>query len=534
MIGRKKHRTELPERLSALRSALDLAEGRLEHTAIAAGRKVEHKATDRLRHGTTHTLVALLGATGSGKSSVTNALVGSDVATTGVRRPTTSSTLACVWGEDDATGLIDWLQVPNRHLVQGSTELDGLVLLDVPDHDSVELTHRLEMERIAAHADLLLWVSDIEKYADKAMHHYLRQLAHHGAVTVMVLNKTDRLSSEELTQVTRDLQRLLADDGLLTTRVVAVSATTGAGIEQLMAALTDAVHTQRVMIERLEADVTVVATHLSEALGTAGKREISSKVADTLSADLVEATGIEVVAAAVAAGHRRDAAAQTGWPFTRWVRRLRPHPLRRLHLGTDGQGRQSSGRTSLPAPSGAQMVRARGAIRDASDAVAEGLPAPWPSLLRRAATPDEDVLHDRLDTAVADAVRDHQARTPRWWSVVGTLQVVLAVATVVGALWLLALAVVGYLQLPAVPTPDYRGVPVPTGLLVLGALAGWLLAVLSRRLAGIGAKRRAKQTRRAAIDEVDAVVEELVLAPMRAELTDRDTLTTLISTALGS
>ena len=106
--------------------------------------------------------MAVLGATGSGKSSVVNAVVGSDVATTGVRRPTTSSTLACVWGHDEGHELLDWLEVKNRHRVakagSGSPErptgsLAGLVLLDVPDHDSVALAHREEMERIAESGD---------------------------------------------------------------------------------------------------------------------------------------------------------------------------------------------------------------------------------------------------------------------------------------------------------------------------------------------------------------------------------------------
>jgi predicted GTPase len=163
----------LNQRFTALEASLDLAEGRLAAGVVAAGRQLQTKAAERLRHGTDYTLVAMLGATGSGKSSLSNALVGSDVATTGVRRPTTSSTLACVFGEHDAADLLTWLEVKNRHLVGSHTsELAGLVLLDVPDHDSVAVDHRLEMERIAEHVDLLVWVTDTEKYADQAMHTY--------------------------------------------------------------------------------------------------------------------------------------------------------------------------------------------------------------------------------------------------------------------------------------------------------------------------------------------------------------------------
>jgi hypothetical protein len=51
-----------------------------------------------------------------------------------------------------------------------------------------------------------------------------------------------------------------------------------------------------------------------------------------LTAALGSAAGVPAVGAAVerAAVHR--AVASTGFPFTRWLRRLRPDPLRRLHL----------------------------------------------------------------------------------------------------------------------------------------------------------------------------------------------------------
>ena len=519
MSRRQKGAIELPQRLEAFRTALDLAEGRLDSDAIAFGRQVDVKATERLRHGTTHTLVALLGATGSGKSSVTNAVVGSDIATTGVRRPTTSSTLACVFGPDDAQGLLDWLEVANRHLVPDADQLSGLVLLDVPDHDSVAVSHRLEMERIAEHADLLLWVTDPEKYADKAMHTYLRTLSHHGAVTVMVLNKSDQLGSDEVELMAGDLNRLLADDGIPTPTVIPLSATTGDGVEHLLNRLASAVDEQRMMIERLSADITTAVTELQAGAGDGTQAEVTNRISRQLADDLVAATGLDVVTDAVAAGHRRDAASVIGWPFTRWVRRLRPHPLRKLHLGDD-----SAGRTSLPAPSGAQQARAQGAIRDAADAVAGDLPSPWPGLVRDAATPNDDVLRDRLDGAIGDAIRNHRSRTPRWWSVIGALQIFLAAAVIIGAVWLAALFVMGYLQVPLPDTPKYRGIPIPTGLLVLGALLGWLLAMVARQLAGIGAKRRARQARKAAANEVEVVADELVLEPMRHELAKRNDL----------
>ena len=47
-------------------------------------------------------------------------------------------------------------------------DLDGLVLLDLPDHDSTEVAHHLEVDRLVQLADLLVWVLDPQKYADAA------------------------------------------------------------------------------------------------------------------------------------------------------------------------------------------------------------------------------------------------------------------------------------------------------------------------------------------------------------------------------
>lgn len=527
--------TGLSDRMEALGRAVELADGRLAEGAVAGARRVIDKVEGRQRHGTDHTLVALLGATGGGKSSLANAVTGTTVATTGVRRPTTATTLAFTWGppphgdSSDAGPLLDWLEIPNRHQLAAeggaATPLDGLVLLDVPDHDSVALANRQEMERIAELADLMVWVTDAEKYADKAMHGYLRRLREHGGVVALVLNKADQLAPPDAERLRSDLGQLLADDGLAGAPVLVASATDGRGIAEVRSLLARAVAERRAMVERLEADVRTAASDLLAELGSgsdgrgAGRAaskdsdEVPRRVASTLAADLVEGSGLPAVLDAVAAGHRRDAAARTGWPWTRWARSLRPHPLRRLHLG-----RGSGGRASLPAPSGLQRARTEGAVRHAVRAVTDPLPHPWPELIRRAATPDPAVLADRVDQAVAQAVRAETADEPAWWRLANGFQLALAAAALVGALWLTLLAAGAWLQLPDVPTPTWRRIPLPTGLLVAGLLLGGLLAVAAGRLARVGAARRRRAVRKRAEEAVAGVARDLVVAPLEAEL----------------
>src|SRR5690606_3026779 len=98
--------------------------------------------------------------------SLLNALAGREITEVAVTRPTTSEAFALVRGEG-AGPLLDWLGVRRRHAV-GVDGADaaggGLVVLDLPDHDSVVTDHRLEAERLVALVDLMVWVVDPQKY----------------------------------------------------------------------------------------------------------------------------------------------------------------------------------------------------------------------------------------------------------------------------------------------------------------------------------------------------------------------------------
>src|SRR5690606_11100381 len=119
-----------------------------------------------------HTVIGLFGATGSGKSSLLNALVGADLARTHVRRPTTSEPLAVVTDSVGASELLDWLEVHDRHTLVApiDSRATQLILLDLPDFDSVEVAHRITAERLASQVDALVWVVDPQKYADAVLH----------------------------------------------------------------------------------------------------------------------------------------------------------------------------------------------------------------------------------------------------------------------------------------------------------------------------------------------------------------------------
>ncbi|WP_222192584.1 YfjP family GTPase [Modestobacter italicus] len=507
----RRREVSLTDRLTALREAVEVAEGRLEVPEVGSARALLAKAGAREALGDA-SVVALAGATGSGKSTLFNALSGAEVSTPGVRRPTTGVAHASVWGPDGADRLLDWLQVPRRHRVEaGDPALDGLVLLDLPDHDSIRLENRLEVDRLVELVDVLVWVLDPQKYADAAVHQrYLAPLAGHAGVLVVVLNQVDRLDEAAAAACLADLRGLLDREGLAATPIVPTAARTGAGLPELRAELARRVSARRAATDRLAADARgaarALSAHCAPDAGDDRSREPAERAG--LTAALADAAGVPAVVTAVERSARRRGNQHTGWPVLRWTSKLKADPLSRLHLGSE------AARSSLPQAGAVQQAALGAALRRARDAAGQGLPQAWRDELRRTAEFSEERLADQLDRAVAGTDLGPD-RTPLWQRTVGGLQWVLVLVALAGALWLLGLVGLGLLQLDdVVPLPRVEGIPLPTLLLVGGLLAGLLLALVARPLVRAGARRRARQVRRRLLDRVGEVAEAEVIEPL--------------------
>jgi GTP-binding protein EngB required for normal cell division len=518
----------LDRRLAALAEAVHVADGRLDQAAVERARRVTEKAGARLGLGVESTVVALVGPTGAGKSLLFNTLSGTDLAAVGRRRPTTSTGQAAVWG-DGADALLDWLEIQRRHRLD-EDGLSGLVLLDLPDFDSVETAHRLEVDRIVELVDLLVWVVEPQKYADAALHHgYLRPLSAHEESMAVVLNQADLLAPEEIAALRRDTARLLEEDGLDESPVLVVSAQTGAGVDELRGLLARRVASREAAVERLSADAAAAAASLRRWCGSSGPKRVERTDREVLVTALAEAAGVQRVVEAVGEAHRHRGALASGWPLVRWVRRLRPDPLRRLRLD---EGAAGVGRTSLPPASDVQLAQVATAVRQVADSASEGLPAPWPTLVRRAASADDARVVDRLDQAVGSVELD--TRAPRWWVAASLLQWLLVAAAVVGALWIALAGVAGYLRIEdVVPLPELGGAPIATWLVLGGLVLGVALSFVTRVVNAVGARRRRRAAARALRPGIEAVADELVLAPVDRELEAHQTLCRSLAVALG-
>jgi len=528
LLSRKDAAVDLVDHLRALGEAVELCEGRVDSVPLAEARRVVDQADRRLAMSGGATVVALAGATGSGKSSIFNALSGTTLATVGVRRPTTAHAMASSWGDESAEDLLDWLQIPRRHALETNpamdAALDGLVLLDLPDHDSTELDHRMEVDRLVQLVDMLIWVVDPQKYADAAIHdRYLKPLAQHADVMMIALNQVDRLTVGQREQCLRDLRRLLDSEGLAKVPVMAISASTGEGIEVLRETLARQVAEKQAAARRLASDVSVTAAKLSAASGTTKVTPLGRSSLDRLTSQVAIAAGVPVVTEAVGKAWRLRGGLATGWPVLAWIAKFKPDPLRRLHLDRLGVGRRHKevdpsdvGRTSLPATSGVQKARVDTSVRALADEASRGLTRGWADEIRRAARSSEDALPDRVDRAVAITDLD-LAQHRRWWQLVRVLQWLLVAAVVAGLGWLGLSFLLAYLQLPPLPKVTWWGLPAPTVLVIGGALAGLLLAGLARIFVEVGARRRTAKARQSLRAAIARVTGELVINPVKAE-----------------
>ena len=527
--GRRRGGPDIAGRVEAIEQALKVGGERFEPDAVSQAKHALERTGERLRLGSRHTVVALAGATGSGKSSLFNALAGMDLSDVGARRPTTGKPVACVWGSEGADPLLDWLDVPGRHRTARESVLDadreaplaGLVLLDLPDHDSTNVTHRLEVDRLVDLCDLLVWVVDPQKYADEVLHtNYLKKFVGHESVMLIVLNQVDKLGDGGTQTCLTDLRRLLDADGLGEVRLVPTSATRGDGVEDLRRVLADVVRKQATTAERAAADLDSAREALSDSLAPSEPDARALDGADELVGALAAAAGLPVVLNAVETDYRRRAVGLTGWPFARWWRSLRPDPLRKLRLGDAESELRSLGRRSLPAMSPSQQARVEIAVRAVTSSAANALPTRWGDAVRRSSRQPGADLTEALDGAVMSVDLDYTP--PSWWSVVRVVQYALAAATVAGLVWLAWLYVqlgLGSYSQDDLP-PTFLGLYAPYWLFYGGLLGGLGVALGSRWLVRVGAKRRRSRVAALLRQAVSAVAFEHVVSPVAEVLAD--------------
>uniref|UniRef100_A0AAU2A8N8 YfjP family GTPase n=1 Tax=Streptomyces sp. NBC_00093 TaxID=2975649 RepID=A0AAU2A8N8_9ACTN len=486
---------QLRSRLDALRELVGLSRTRLDSRTLAEAGRVLDEAAARRRLSGQHTVVAIAGATGSGKSQLFNTLAGVPISETGVRRPTTAAPIACSWSDGAAT-LLDRLGIPGRlrrrplQSAEAEAQLRGLVLVDLPDHDSAAVQHREQVDRVLALVDAVIWVVDPEKYADAVLHErYLRPMAGHAEVMFVVLNQVDRLPGEAAHQVLDDLRRLLDDDGIALgeygepgATVMALSALTGDGIGELREALGQFVGERGAAARRISADLDAAAWELRPVYATGRRAGLSERARDEFADRLADAVGATAAGQAAERAWLRNANRACGTP---WLRLWRWYQDRR---------EPSTGRFAVrtqPDEEATARQRVEQAVRTVAERASAGLPAPWALAVREAAVRGSQGLPEALDELAARAGTP-SGRPPRpgWWPVAVLAQASMTLLQIVGGLWLVA-------QIVGVMAPNL-GVPVL--LMSVGIVGGpgveWSCKLAARgpaRRYGLEAERRLRE-----------------------------------------
>ncbi|MGP4004152.1 GTPase [Streptomyces sp. 8N706] len=543
---RKDYNRGLRVRLEAMRELVGLSRTRLDSRTLAEPGRVLDEAAARHRLSLDHTVVAIAGASGSGKSTLFNALVGAHLSEAGVRRPTTSAPVACTWSEG-ADGLLDRLGIPPRQRRRPQrlheSLLRGLVLLDLPDHDSAVAGRREQVDRMLGLVDAVVWVVDPEKYADALLHErYLRPLAGYAEVTFVVLNQIDRLPGDATDQVLDDLRRLLDEDGLALgehgepgATVLPVSALTGEGVSELRLRLGRFSMDGRAAEHRLAADVDGVTERLRPICLARGRAGLTEHARAAFEDRLADAVGAVAAGQAAEREWLRYAELACGAPWAQLRRRygVKRSPARApaaspaVPAASDpfmaAPASSSAASASVPAvpapfddqdgPAGGLPSTARAiveqAVRGVVDDASAGLPEAWAQAVREAAARGAEQLPGVLDEAAsAQTVGTARPDGPGWWSVASACQGLLFVIQVAGALWMTWTVVSG-------PGDAWL---LPALLMAVGVGGGPVLGWFCRTASSGPARRYGQETEWRLRSAAASCGRAQVLEPVAAEL----------------
>lgn len=248
---------EAIELLTALRNELSKDLFPLEIAGAVESRQAAKEARAQLddyvlpRYGSLDAplLAVVGGSTGAGKSTLVNALVGHTVTRAGAIRPTTRQPILLHHAEDakwlDSDRILPGLKritgtpvAPDAMLPADRVGIDpdpalidsivlvedpevprGLALLDAPDIDSVADENRRLAGQLLAAADLWIFVTTANRYADAVPWKLLSEAANRNITVSIIL---DRVPAGVAEEINADLQRMLEREGLGSARIFVI------------------------------------------------------------------------------------------------------------------------------------------------------------------------------------------------------------------------------------------------------------------------------------------------------------------------
>ncbi len=299
---------KITARIVQLREFVEVVQQIVPQPSLLRAMQDLTQVEQRIALGKDFTVAALLGGTGAGKSTLFNALTGFNFADAGEVRPTTELVTACTW-RAQAQDLLDYLNVlPSRRIEHDSiltpvpNDLAGLVLLDLPDYDSVKFGNSLTVTALLPMVDLLIWVVEPQKYADQLLHQsYLEKLQGRAASLMVVLNQADTVSIAGQEVLLADLRRLLDRDGLSQVPIYVTSALHGSGIPELTAALEQQVGNKDILLNMVATELDTIALRLANSVGIL-EADLDADLRAVLIEKVMVASGVPALSEAIMQG----------------------------------------------------------------------------------------------------------------------------------------------------------------------------------------------------------------------------------------
>jgi hypothetical protein len=489
--------------------------------ATDAARAAHADGSQRLGFPSDAYVLALVGGTGVGKSSLLNALAGATVSPASVRRPTTNEPVAWVPTSERATldPLLAWLDVGEVR-EHGSDGLRSVAILDLPDMDSVTTSHRERVEALLPRVDAVAWVTDLEKYHDAVLHDgFLRTWVPRLDRQAIIVNKADRLAPVDRPRIRHDLERDLGQrltvSGQDRVPVLMTVAWPTPDIDELRAWLADGAAAKAVVRARVAATAVDEAKALARDAGIDPVRVNTPFVTEAARSRAIDEASKAVLRAIDLVGLEKQAVAATR--------------ARARARGTGPMGRltsiiyRASGRDTKVADPTGHLLRWREraplspAVETLRSALGSSLASASPPVRAAlAATMEPAPLRQGLERAVDRAIAGLErleAPTSRWWSLLGLLQTLAAIAIAVSAawvvLWILARPFVDSIEFPVIGS-----VPMPFVALLASVLVGYLLARLLGLHAGWVGRRWAERVRARVSGAIREEITERGLAPL--------------------